>query len=121
MDNYVILSVNLVLMIVIVVVGRILQKVGRPYDVAPMAVHKLAGVAFAVYNGYIYYSQFSDPASGISTAAAVMIVVAIIGLFASGALLIEGEYTISMKWLHRLFTLILLAGMAVIFKNSILN
>jgi hypothetical protein len=76
-----------------------------------MAVHMIAGVAFVVYNGYVYYTQFNSTGTGMPVTAAVMIVVAVIALFGSGALLSEGENIISMSWLHRLFTLILLAGM----------
>lgn len=114
MNSFVIVSVNSVLMIIIVVIGWILHKAGRPYDFTLMAVHKLVGVAFAAFNGYLYYAHFTGPGAAVSMAAAIMIVVALLVLFVSGALLSEGIYGISMSWLHRLFTVLLVMGLVML-------
>ena len=91
--------------IVIFLSGFLLTRIGKPYHMLIITIHKLMGVALGVYLGLRLYRQYQ--AAGLSSISFVIITVTVlffILMVATGSLLsAERSFPDGIKLLHRVF------------------
>lgn len=105
-----------VLLVVILVVGLFLHRMGRPYQPLWFNLHKLAALGLVVYATLILLPQAkAQGLGGLFLGLVILAVVSAIALFVSGGLMGADKMHETMVRVHRLANYAFIAGQAGVF------
>ena len=107
------------LLLLIIVLGFVLQKSGRPYSDLVMGVHKLIALGLVVILTIFFYQFLKiSPQGFLFYALLVLGILSVLALFISGGLLGLGKIEVLMRLLHKIsstFFILALAGLFYLF------
>ena len=97
--------ISATLLLLIFVMGAVLFKSGKPYNMVAFDIHKLASLAFVVYFSYTIYSVLVSVQGSLSIYVSIaLFIISVIALFVSGALVSQDKFNEVMLLIHRIST-----------------
>lgn len=97
--------ISAILLLLIFVMGAVLFKSGKPYNMVAFNIHKLASLAFVVYFSYTIYSVLVSVQGSLSIYVSIaLFIISVIALFVSGALVSQEKFNEVMLLIHRIST-----------------
>lgn len=109
-------GINIFLILLLLAMGVVLRKTGKPYHNTVLAFHKLASLGFVVLTSVLLAGYIKT--NGINLFIAITLAIACLStlvLFFSGAMLSLGKLQIPMQILHKISTFILLISTTGLF------
>ncbi len=104
------------LFIVVLVLGVILSKTGKPYNSILTAGHKLLSLALVVYLAVYFFGVAKEAdLSAVFYIFCFVLLISLVALFASGAMLTLEKHAILMQWTHRFATVGFIISLAIVF------
>ena len=108
--------VNVILLVIILVFGVYLHRMGRPYHPLWLNIHKLAALGLVGYAILLVIPLArTQGLEGLFLGLVILAVVSAIALFVSGGLMSAGKMHEAMVLVHRLANYAFIAGLAGVF------
>jgi hypothetical protein len=99
------------LLVLLIAAGIFLHKSGKPYQPLVFGVHKIFTIAMIVILTFAFIQVFKGTYSGSSRwVVPGSMILALAGLLFSGAMMSLDRYPLIMLVVHRVFTVLFLAG-----------
>ncbi len=114
--------ISAVLMLIIIVLGVMMHKSGKPYKASISLIHKIASVLLVVLLVYIFMGNQGELEVNLFLLVLlVMAFVSTVALFISGAFLSTKETSPTMVWLHRIGSVGLVISLLLAFYFIMVN
>ncbi|MDA3847104.1 MAG: hypothetical protein PF505_11280 [Vallitaleaceae bacterium] len=107
--------VTLIALMLIIILGFVLSRLGRPYNQLIFNVHKIIALVLVVYSFIYIKKQLVTVEPGrIIVVVLVLILICIVALFATGAMLSIGKVSqVLLKRIHLSSTIVLVVSIVI--------
>lgn len=114
--------ISAALMLIIIVLGVMMHKSGKPYKTSISVLHKISSVVLVVFLVYVFLgNQRELEVNLFLLVLLVMAFVSTVALFISGAFLSTKETSPTMVWLHRIGSVGLVISLLLAFYFIMVN